>query len=470
MFLSGWLARGHSHRAQISPQQEAAQDAAAGIHKIKHVIIVMQENRSFDEYFGTYPGADGLPRRHGRPAVCIQNQAIRHCQRAYHDRHDRNVGGPHHSGDTVADVNGGRMNGFVNRVINSGHQAWCNARRQPAKTCQRDPRRPDVMGYHTKREIPNYRAYARSYVLQDRMFEPTSGWSEPSHLFLVSAWSARCSDHRDPMSCVSDPGPPPLPRKGPGYPWTDLTWLLHRSHVSWRYYVVSGRVPDCSDGDMACPHAPHQSSVKWSIWNPLPRFNDVHHDRQTGNVTLARNYFSAAERGTLPAVSWVIPNNRWSEHPPALVSRGQFWTTKVINAAMRGPDWDSTAILLAWDDWGGFYDHVQPPTVDANGYGLRVPGLVISPYAKQGYVDHQLLSFDAYAKFIEDDFLGGGRLDPATDGRPDSRPSVRENLPELGDLTNDFDFDQPPRPPMLLRACPRRYAFHRHCAHEDSAT
>ena len=101
---------------------------------------------------------------------------------------------------------------------------------------------------------------------------------------------------------------------------------------------------------------------------------------------------------------------------------------------MRSPDWSSTAIFLAWDDWGGFYDHVRPPKVDAHGYGLRVPALVISPYAKRGYVDHQVLSFDAYLKFIEDDFLHGARLDPKTDGRPDPRPDVRENAKILGDL------------------------------------
>jgi phospholipase C len=122
---------------------------------------------------------------------------------------------------------------------------------------------------------------------------------------------------------------------------------------------------------------------------------------------------------------------------------------------MRSPDWSSTAIFLAWDDWGGFYDHVDPPKVDGAGYGLRVPGIVISPYARRGYVDHQTLSFDAYAKFIEDDFLGGRRLDPTTDGRPDPRPDVRENLPILGNLQHDFDFTQKPRPPLILRPYPR---------------
>ena len=144
-----------------------------------------------------------------------------------------------------------------------------------------------------------------------------------------------------------------------------------------------------------------------------------------------------------------------SDHPPAKISVGQAYVTQVINAAMTGPDWNSTAIFLTWDDWGGFYDHVVPPTVDKNGYGLRVPGLVISPYAKTGYIDHQTLSFDAYLKFIEDDFLNGQRIDPQTDGRPDPRPSVRENAAQLGDLVSDFDFSQPPRQPLILPTNPK---------------
>jgi phospholipase C len=153
-------------------------------------------------------------------------------------------------------------------------------------------------------------------------------------------------------------------------------------------------------------------------------------------------------------VSWVTPDWADSNHPGAPIAQGQAWVTKLVNAVMRGPDWKSTAIFLAWDDWGGFYDHVAPPVVDRNGYGLRVPGLVISPYARRGFVDHQTLSFDAYLKFIEDDFLGGRRIDPQTDGRPDPRPDVRENAQILGDLTRDFDFRQQPRRPILLPVHP----------------
>jgi hypothetical protein len=141
-----------------------------------------------------------------------------------------------------------------------------------------------------------------------------------------------------------------------------------------------------------------------------------------------------------------------SEHPPALVSRGQDYVTTVINAIMRSKDWDSTAIFLARDDRGGFYDQVVPPKVDKLGYGIRVPAIIISPYARRGFIDHRPLSSDAYLKFIEDDFLASAPLNPKTDGRPDSRPDVRENL--VDSILPDFNFRQKPRPPLILNPCP----------------
>jgi phospholipase C len=147
-----------------------------------------------------------------------------------------------------------------------------------------------------------------------------------------------------------------------------------------------------------------------------------------------------------------------SEHPTSSIRTGQAYVTGLINAIARSRAWRSTAIFLTWDDWGGFYDHVRPPTVDLNGYGFRVPGLVISPYARRHFIDHQRLSFDAYVKFIEDDFLGGRRLNPKTDGRPDPRPDVRENTPGLGDLRRDFNFNQTPRRPLVLPTYPGRRA------------
>jgi phospholipase C len=428
------------------------------IHLIKHVILIMQENRSFDSYFGTFPGADGLPRNaDGTFSSCTPDPATGSCVRPYHDAHDLNVGGPHGAANAIADFNGGEMNGFVGQAekgIRSAHRG-CGPN---DPRCSESLLRVDVMGYHDQREIPNYWTYARDFVLQDHMFEPNASWSLPAHLFMVSEWSARCSRHGDPSSCANalqSPQPPPDfgPVQGtqgaPDYAWTDLTYLLHKHNVSWGYYVVGGIEPDCADNAMTCipvgqgPHTP-------GIWNPLPWFDTVRQDHQLGNILPLSTFFGAAARGTLPAVSWIDPSGEVSEHPPALVSTGQAYVTSLIDAVMSGPDWSSTAIFLTWDDWGGFYDHVVPPRVDANGYGLRVPGLVISPYARRGFIDHQTLSFDAYAKLIEDDFLGGSRLDPKTDGRPDPRPDVRENAPILGDLRRDFDFNQRPRAPVLL--------------------
>jgi phospholipase C len=317
------------------------------------------------------------------------------------------------------------------------------------------------MGYHVGSDIPNYWAYAQNFVLQDNMFEPNASWSLPEHLFQVSEWSARCTQHNQPSSCVNALQAPGLPVDQPNsngqppiYAWTDLTYLLHKHHVSWGYYVVSGTEPDCQN-DAALSCAPvRQNAHTPGIWNPLPSFDTVRDDGQLGNIQSVSNFYRSAKRGQLPAVSWVVPSGAVSEHPPAAVSAGQAYVTSLVNAVMRSPDWKSTAIFLAWDDWGGFYDHVVPPTVDVNGYGLRVPSLVISPYAKRDVVDHQTLSFDAYVKFIEDDFLGGQRLDPATDGRPDPRPTVREDVKILGSLLSDFDFRQRPRPPVLLPVHP----------------
>ncbi len=337
------------------------------------------------------------------------------------------------------------------------------------------------MGYHDQHEIPNYWTYAKNFVLQDHMFEPSISWSLVSHLYMVSAWSARCSNGWIAATCVADntfPDSDGVPETSnplvqtiqgaaiglleptdsddvanspqpPDYGWTDITYLLYKHHISWRYYIERGTEPDCANGAMTCPSVPQVVNSP-EIWNPLPDFATVHEDNQLGNVQPTSNIFTAAKDGTLPAVAWVTPSGDDSEHPPATIAAGQRHVTNLINAIMRGPDWSSTAIFLAWDDWGGFYDHVVPPKVDGQGYGLRVPGLVISPYARRGYLDHHIYSFDAYLKFIEDDFLGGQRLDPKTDGRPDPRPDVRESQPILGDLQSDFDFNQVPRQGLVL--------------------
>ncbi len=447
---------------------DAQATPAEGIHNIKHVVMIMQENRSFDSYFGTYPGARGIP-----AGVCVRDPLNGGCVAPYHSSRDRSFGGPHGASAAVADVNGGKMDGFVeqaeaglNCTSTNPSCSSCKAagtvtegEKEPAEACS-------VMGYHDAREIPNYWTYAKNFVLQDNMFQSAASWSLPEHQYLVSGWSARCpTGTTEPMTCTNSLEPvlpgtdwnsPITPGKAT-YAWTDLTYLLAKANVSWRYYIYEGAEPDCqSDEAVKCKPAT-QGPKTPGIWNPLAVFSDVQQNGQLGNIQSLNGFFGAVHATPscgLPNVSWISPNVKVSEHPPSKASKGQSYVTTLVNSIMRSPCWGSTAIFISWDDWGGFYDHVVPPQVDQNGYGPRVPGLVISPYAKAGYIDHQQLSHDAYLKFIENDFLGGARLNPATDGRPDARPSVREEAPGLGEMASEFDFTQPPRAPLLLSTRP----------------
>jgi phospholipase C len=442
--------------SSFAPQSLAA---VQGIHKIEHVVTIMQENRSYDTYFGTYPGGNGVP-----PGTCVPDPARGGCVKPFYNGEAKNAGGPHGAQAAIADIDGGKMDGFVAQAESAGcaETGGCGKCTSKPESCGLD-----VMGYHDARDIPNYWAYAQNFALQDNMYESGASWSLPEHLYMVSSWSAVCShaEPQNPLACVSSLSPIP-PAKSwseplePGrtqYPWTDITYLLHRAGVSWRYYIHEGTEPDCQDDEALSCEKVKQEVKTPGIWNPLPDFTDVKANKQVGNIEpLPKFYAAVNQTGScgLPRVSWVIPSAAVAEHPPSSVTRGQAYVTTLINTIMRSQCWGSTAIFLSWDDWGGFYDHVVPPTVDENGYGLRVPGLVISPYAKTGYIDHQQLSHDAYLKFIENDFLNGARLNPATDGRPDSRPDVREEAPGLGNIANDFNFNQQPRPPLLLPTHP----------------
>jgi len=289
-----------------------------GIHKIRHIIVIMQDNRSFDSYFGTYPGANGIP-----AGVCLPDPLHGGCVRPHPDHHNSELGGPHEDPNFAADVDGGRMDGFVSQAETKGR---CTGRRR----C----RAAEVMGYHTGSDIPNYWAYAQNFVLNDRMYESAHSWSLPSHMYMVSAWAADCRDPLNPMSCVGTDMPRNRTARNPTpFAWTDLTWLLHRYHVSWGYYLDHGA------------QSPADQAGVPKIWNVLPGFTDVTQDGQLNDV--------------------------------------------------------------------------QPLT-----------------------------------SFMANDFMVGARLDPATDGRPDSRPDVRESAPTLGNLASDFDFHQAPRPPLLLNPCP----------------
>jgi phospholipase C len=433
---------GESDRRTAEP---AAEPAATGIEVLDRFVFIVQENRSFDHYFGTFPGADGFPRdAQGRIDVCIPNPYLGRCARAYRTEQQRFWGGPHGELDTPVDVNGGKMNGFVRALRDKPGRCWTEPDLRECRGLLGPDQQPDVVSYLTAKTIPNYWKYARNYVLQDAMFGPTDSWTLPAHLYMLSAWSASCTDPSDVTTCTSnnglrEPWEVWVYGEDPIYGWTDITRLLDDAGVTWGYFVGNGTC-----WSPPCPKTDEPETVPSR--NPVPGFVATAATELADNILTHDDFRALAATGDLPTISWIVPDSVGSEHPFGSGTRlkdGQAHVTRMVNAVMESEHWETSAIFLTWDDWGGFYDHVEPPVVDENGYGLRVPAMVISPYAKKGFIDHQTLSFDAYLKLIEDRFLGGQRL--PMEGRPTQR---EELFPfTLGDA---FDFTQDPRPPMIL--------------------
>ena len=443
------------HRENREKAAEGAEPE--GIFKLNHLIFIVQENRSFDHYFGTYtsPGVgqtvNGIPRKPGGAFdVCNPHPILKKCLPPYKTSSPTQIGGPHSHDASVADVNGGKMNGFIRMARESPKGERCVEHPfiQFCKPYVGPKGQIDAMSTMTEGTIPTYWALADWGVLQDRMFAPVDSWSLPAHLYLISGWAATCNNINARDTCRSDPEVD----KSKVYPWTDITWLLHEGGVDWGYYVGDGTNLDCPNPSNCTPNDPENQTPEG--WNPLPWFQTVNQNNEKDNIQHLSDFQDQLAADTLPPVVWIIPSGRDSEHPGhGSMMPGQRYVTKLINDIGQSAAWDDTAIFLTWDDWGGFYDHVKPRKVDSMGYGIRVPGLVISPYAKQAYVDHQTLSFDAYLKLIEDRFLGGRRIadpDDLLGARMDPRPTVRENVDVLGDLANDFDFEQAPRAAPIL--------------------
>ncbi len=361
-----------------------------GLTNIQHFVFIMQENRSFDHYFGTYPGAEGIP-----PGICLPDPAGGACQAPYHNSNVVNSGGQHGWGAAQASLDGGLMDGFPTQAI------------APS----------DIMGWHDSRELSNYWNYAQLYVLQDHLFESVQSYSLPAHLYMLAAQSGGYTGN------------------GQAYPtsfsFPEITELLTSGKVSWNYYVNRGKAPGLSDGNDI-----DEDETVFTFWNPLPAFPVVKNDpTQFVHLVNGAQFVTDAQTGALAQVSWVIPNQPQSEHPNASVTTGMNYVTTLVNAVMQGPLWNSTAIFIAWDDWGGFYDHVAPPQIDQYGLGIRVPGLVISPYARQGYIDHKQYSFESWLKLVEERF-GVNSL------------TARDNA--ANDMYDSFDFTQAPRAPVVL--------------------
>jgi phospholipase C len=406
--------------ATSTPVIISSTPTADQIAKIEHFVFIIQENRSFDSYFGTYPGADGIPKN-----VCLADPAGGPCIKPYHDTNVINRGGPHGWTNASADINGGMMNGFLLQSIGAKYKAGAGPCTSPFQNCPPGHNPIDVMGYHDYHEIANYWNYARLYVLQDRMFESVASYTLPSHLYIMAAQSGGYTGYRQPQPT--------------SFNFPEITELLTGDKVDWKYYVTAGTLPDTENGEVVGSDSETQQYVdKFSYFNVLPGFPAVmNNPEQKKRLVDTEEFYSDASSGHLPQVSWIIPSGKVSEHPPSNIGEGMAYTTGLVNAVMNGPDWSSSAIFIAWDDWGGFYDHVAPPRVDQYGYGLRVPGLVISPYARQGYIDHTVYSFDSWLRMVEDRFSVKSMTARDTNATP---------------MWNAFDFTQAPRLPYVLDA------------------
>jgi Phosphoesterase family len=319
----------------------------------------------------------------------------------------------------------------------------------------------------------NYWTIAKNFMLQDRMFMSVPSYSKISHLFMVSGWSSTCT--AQPCS-ASQENYQEVGDTTQVYGWKDIANALSTTGHTWKYYKGEDWDPSlcgsCSGGNTTCLCYKQPSScfntttptgMVW-FWNPLANFSDFTSQQKQQITTLQTFLTDVTTESTFPQVSWIVPSIASSEHagsftntdpvsgkgynaPNVDLKRGQAYVTMLLQQIMKNTAlWNSSVVFLAWDDWGGFYDHVRPPT-DSSGnlmYGLRVPGMTISPWLGINKLDHQTLSFDAYLAFIENLLLPIG---PGMPGQPlngDGRPDVREWEPALGNLVDEFDFNQNP--------------------------
>lgn len=265
----------------------------------------------------------------------------------------------------------------------------------------------NTLSYYDWHQIPNYWDYARRFTLCDNFFSSLMGPSEPNHLYTVAAQSG---------GMVNNP-PPDIAGKYGVYSFPTMAELLQNSHVTWKYY------------DQLNPKM-------HTLWNPLAGFVSFEDNPALMShlVTLGQ-YYTDIRNHQLPEVCWIVPSFEDSEHPPADSVQGMWHVTHLINAIMDSPYWKDSAIILTWDDFGGFYDHVPPPQVDLYGFGPRVPALVISPYAKPGYICNSRFDLTSPLKLIELRF---------------GLPSLTARDRDSNDMLSCFNFHQKPLKPDII--------------------
>lgn len=334
--------------------------AATAPGRIDHLVAIMQENHTFDNYFGSFPGADGIPADACQPRST--NSAPGDCVKPYHITVPRTIDPDHGSAAALQAFNLGKMDGFV------------------AAQYERNIDGSVVMGYWDGSDLPLYWNLATDYVLADRFFSSAWGASLTNHLYWVAAQAAGAH------------GGIPVA----GFDVPTIFDRLEAAGVSWKMYVQNYDPNTTFRSNQS-----HNPQVQWAPLLSFPRFVDT--PRLRAHIVDLDQYFVDLQNGTLPSVSYIVPSGS-SEHPPGNVTVGQNFGASLVTALMRVKEWDTSLVVLTHDDWGGYYDHVPPPVVDADGYGFRVPAIFISPYARAGTVDHTVYDYTSILRFIEDNW------------------------------------------------------------------
>jgi phospholipase C len=416
--LSGCSAAGAGSSAPsaVPLLRRPAPRAAVGSY-IKHVVIIVQENRTFDNIFHAYPGADSATYGYTHDGLRIRLKPT-------------TFNGPdiaHGFGSGKNDWDGGKMDAFD---INIGNGIQL-----------------DNYAFLKPELVKPYWQMARQYVLADRMFPTMFGPSFTAHLDLIAS-TANLSPTQSlmdfpseqPWGCdapagtvtsyVDDAGIRNY-NAGPFPCFKQIRTMadtLDAAKVSWKFYAPS---PTASGG---------------KPWTPFAAVRNVRYGRDWNRnvITPQTRVLADAAAGNLPDVSWVTPDSADSDHAGSNSDTGPSWVAGVVNAVGKSKDWDSTAIVVVWDDWGGWYDHVPPPQLDYRGLGIRVPCIIISPYARKGYVSHTQYEFGSILKFVEEAFslpslgtLGAGS------GYTDARANG---------LDDSFDFTRAPRRFVKIKA------------------
>ncbi len=346
---------------------------------IKHLIVIMQENRAFDNYFWSWPGQIGyipnfcMPNNPSKPgAGCKSPQLVTDPALA--------TDLPHTWASSWQSFNNGSMNGFLAAANDNS----------------------EVMDYYNNETIPNLWSYAQHYVLGDEFFTSVKSYSQPNHWYMIAANSpvislttanaaqeASCYNSVTKVVTLST-----CTYINEAQQISTMADELTKYGITWKYYDTP---PPSSTLDGAI-----LNKAAFDYWNPLNARNTTY-----TNSTIHSNLVPRVDilwdigNGTLPSVSWVIPSAPISDHPPANIQYGMWWVTDIVNSVMKSQYWNNTAIVVLWDDYGGFFDTIVPPTVDSVGLSFRCPALIISAYAKAGYLDHTVFSFESTLKFIE---------------------------------------------------------------------